>query len=129
MNCHIRPLSALSDTEVAWVRQLTKPGSDFANSLRAGKRPGTIAVCYSGQNMAGWVRTDFWDGHQTLEGYVSEPMRRAGVATFCAAGLVASGVLETGEVATFDAQMTRIATRLGLVATQFRRDGERWVLA
>jgi hypothetical protein len=108
-------------------RGLTKPGSDFSMALREHRASGSIAVCIEGGDVVGWARTEKWQDHDTLEAFVRDDRRRRGVARFCAAGLVASGLFASPTVAVFDPLMGVVATRVGLLPKQFRRAGEEWV--
>lgn len=131
MWCMVMPVDRLYS--IGWSavisRGLSKPQSDFAQALRDHRASGTIAVCTDGGDVIGWARTEKWQEHDTLEAFVREDRRRRGVARFCVAGLVASGLFADSSVAVFDEQMNRIANAMGLEPYLYRRDGDKWVLA
>lgn len=131
MWCMVMPVDRLYS--IGWSdvisRGLTKPRSDFSLALQEHRAKGAIAVCIEGGDVIGWARTERWRDHDTLEAFVREDRRRRGVARFCAAGLVASGVLVEPAVAVFDPLMVALARRVGLMPTEYRRDGDKWVLA
>lgn len=131
MWCMVMPVDRLYS--IGWAdvisRGLTKPRSDFSLALQEYRASGSIAVCTDGGDVVGWARTEKWQEHDTLEAFVREDRRRRGVARFCVAGLVASGLFVDSSVAVFDEQMNRIANAAGLEPYLYRRDGDKWVLA
>lgn len=131
MWCMVMPVERLYSIgwSVSISRALTKPGSDFSVALREHHAKGAIAVCIEGGDVIGWARTERWQEHDTLEAFVREDRRRRGVARFCASGLVASGVFVDSSVAVFTPVSVALARRVGLVPTEYRREGEQWVLA
>lgn len=107
---------------------LTRPGSDFQQALAAGSQHGTICLCIEQSEMVGWARSEMWEGWPTLEAFVDPKHRGRGVASFCAAGLRASGVYaqSKGYCAVFRPEMQSVAARAGLHCVVWRRVGHEW---
>lgn len=97
------------------VDHLTWEGSDFQKALIAGNPSGSIAICLDMGEIVGWARTEKWEGNETLEAFVHQQYRRRGIASLCAAGLVASNAFDGGRsVAVFRESMLHLARRVGL---------------
>lgn len=107
---------------------LTRSGSDFQKSLEAGTQGGTICLAYARGEIIGWARADSWENWPTLEAFVRSTWRGRGVATYCAAGLVASGLFRASNCycAVFDPSMMKVAGRVGLHPIRFSRVGNGW---
>lgn len=131
MTCTLIPAAALELPDVACLTSsLTRPGSDFQNALLSGTAAGTIAIARDAGRVIGWARSERWEGWDTLESFVEPAYRERGVATFCAAGLVAAAIYENWPwCAVFRQSMVPLAKRLGLAPVHFRRVDGRWRLA
>lgn len=114
--------------------RLTKPGSEFQVEV-AGVLEGTassctpLAVWHHDGSMLGWACSHVWRGMQTLEQFVEERYRGAGIGTALTSMLVASGVVETSKpLAVFAPTTADIARRLGVAdVVLFQRNGNEWV--
>lgn len=128
------------------ARKLCKPGSIFQQRLLDSKPvDGFIALVEDFGETIGWARTEPWAEPDldavaggfpsamlhwsTLEAFVARDYRGRGVATFAAAGLLATAVFDDPGVAVFAPSMMLLARRVGLLPTLFREDGEGWVRA
>lgn len=128
------------------ARKLCKPGSAFQRRLLdASPLDGHIALVEDFGETIGWARTEPWAEPDldavaggfpsamlhwsTLEAFVARDYRGRGVATFAAAGLLATAVFDDPGVAVFAPSMMLLARRVGLLPTLFREAGERWVRA
>lgn len=101
---------------------LTLPDSEFQRKLLLGEPVGTIAICLDHGEIVGWARTEPWNSMPTLEAFTASSYRRRGIATLCAAGLVAEGVYDDAPVvAVFRESMAQLAESLVIVAKQFAR--------
>jgi hypothetical protein len=118
------------------ARNLTRPASDFhakidrwAAGLEATPEDGHLAIVEDDGELVGWARTEPWERTwATLESFVHLGWRRRGVATFAAAGLVASFLLPPdAEIAVFRPAMLMLARRVGLHPVLFAQEGDRWV--
>lgn len=115
------------------AKNLTRPDSDFQRSLTANTAQGTIAICKDAGEIIGWARTERWRSWSTLEAFVGTAYRGRGVATFCAAGLVASYPYfrgSCGYAAVFRPSMQNLARKVGVSPVLFSRmpDGK-WELS
>lgn len=134
MECHILPAVDMPpDDRVVIAGRLTREDSDFRRALVAGTQEGTIAICKEAGEIIGWARTERWNAWSTLEAFVGTAHRGRGVATFCAAGLVASCSCFRGSygyAAVFRPSMKHLARKVGIAPVLFSRlpDG-RWELA
>lgn len=146
-SCSVLPAGefAADSHAMHWIhKRLTRDGSDFQMKLLSwisgrdepGEDDGHLAIVEDRGEIVGWARTAAWTHPstrrwQTLEAFVSEPYRRRGVASFAAAGLVASSALPAcGRVAVFRVRtMEGVARRIGLLPTFFTLDDGKWVRA
>lgn len=140
MNCVIYQAAQLPENERVWIaHRLTRPGSDFNVKLtcwtygrgEAVETDGSIAVVYDQGEIIGWARTEVWRDRDTLEAFVSTAYRGRGVASYAAAGLVATCLHDNGmAVAVFDPLMLLVAKRAGLIPELFQQDADGdWVQA
>ena len=134
MECHILPADELPrDDRFFLALRLTRDNSDFCGALVAGTQEGTIAICKDAGEIIGWARTERWRSWSTLEAFVGTAYRGRGVATFCAAGLVASYPYfrgSCGYAAVFRPSMQNLARKVGVSPVLFSRmpDGK-WELS
>jgi hypothetical protein len=128
VNCFVQELRSCDVADLRWIAErLTKPASDFQKKLIAAQADGSIAIVRDFGEIVGWVRSEAWDGWQTLEAFVAEPYRRRGVAAYATAGLVAAAVLpRDAGLAVFHRSMFLLAKRQGLLPVLFENDGKRW---
>jgi hypothetical protein len=125
MELFVVPAKRLRLSERKFIADhLTRAGSDFQQALLSDGEPaGTIAVCLDQGEIIGWARTEIWQGLPTLEAFVGQEYRERGVATLCAAGLVASNCFRYAPfVAVFRVPMAILATRLGIQHISYRRE-------
>lgn len=113
--------------------RLTKPGSEFQLEVAAvlegeGSSCTPLAVWHRDGAMLGWACSHVWRQMQTLEQFVDERHRRAGVGTALASMLVGAGVVNAGKVlAVFSPTTADIARRLGVTeVVLFQRSGADW---
>jgi len=134
MECYLIPTARLRLSERSFIAtNLTRPDSDFQRALTANAAQGTIALCLDQGEIIGWARTERWQSWNTLEAFVSTAYRGRGVATFCAAGLVASCPCFRGAygyAAVFHPSMKHLARKVGISPVLFSRlpDGK-WELS
>lgn len=134
MECYLIPTARLRPSERQFIAtRLTRPGSDFQRALIAGTAEGTIALCLDQGEIIGWARTEQWQSWNTLEAFVDTAYRGRGVATFCAAGLVASCQFFRGSygyAAVFRPSMKSLGRKVGIAPVLFAKhpDGT-WTLA
>ena len=134
MECYILPAARLRPSERQIIAtKLTRPDSDFQRALTANTAQGTIALCMDQGEIIGWGRTEQWQNWNTLEAFVDSKYRGRGVATFAAAGLVASCQFFRGSygyAAVFHPSMQSLGRKVGVATVLFKKhpDG-RWSLA
>jgi hypothetical protein len=134
MECYILPADELPIGDRFFLAlRLTRDNSDFCGALAAGTQEGTIAICEDAGEIIGWARTERWQSWNTLEAFVGTAHRGRGVATFCAAGLVASCPCFRGSygyAAVFRPSMKHLARKVGIAPVLFSRlpDGK-WELS
>lgn len=141
MECYILPTARLRPSERQLLAtKLTRPYSDFQRSLTANTAQGTIALCLDQGEIIGWARTEMWQNWNTLEAFVDSTYRGRGVATFAAAGLVASCQFFRGSygyatgagscAAVFHPSMKPLSRKVGVYPVLYERhpDGT-WNLA
>lgn len=139
MECYLLPTARLRPSERQFIStKLTRPNSDFQRSLIANTAHGTIALCLDQGEIIGWARTEQWQGWDTIEAFVDSTYRGRGVATFAAAGLVASRSFFRGPypngagacAAVFHPSMKTLTRKVGVYPVLFDRhpDGT-WNLA
>ena len=134
MECYILPTARLRPSERQLIAtKLTRPYSDFQRSLTANTAQGTIALCLDQGEIIGWARTEMWQNWNTLEAFVDSTYRGRGVATFAAAGLVASCQFFRGprcHAAIFHPSMKPLSRKVGVYPVLFEKhpDGT-WNLA
>lgn len=118
MDCFTIRTARLRPSEKAWIAsRLTRPGSDFQKALEAGEPQGWISIALDKGVIIGWARTERWEDFDTLEAFVDPDVRGRGVATWCAMGLVATGVFTTSKdryVAVFRRPMIKLAIKVGM---------------
>jgi hypothetical protein len=118
MDCFTIRAAVLRPSEKAWIAsRLTRPGSDFQKALESGEPQGWISIALDKGVIIGWARTERWEDFDTLEAFVDPALRGRGVATWCAMGLVASGVFTTSKdryVAVFRRPMIKMAIKVGM---------------
>lgn len=118
MDCFTIRAAFLRPSEKAWIAsRLTRPGSDFQKALESGEPQGWISIALDKGVIIGWARTGRWEDFDTLEAFVDPALRGRGVATWCAMGLVASGVFTTSKdryVAVFRRPMIKLAIKVGM---------------
>lgn len=131
MDCFVTRTHRLRRVERRFIADhLTRPGSDFQTALLTGEPKGVISLCLDQGEIVGWARTETWQGHETLESFVSPQFRRRGVATFAGCGLVAEGCYrDVAKVAVFAPSMESLARRLGLSPYRFKLTSGSWVPA
>ena len=138
MICQVMPAERFVESlDAVFIRHsLTHDGSDFQRKLGRWlsreayptDEDGHVAVVISDGVTVGWARTEVWQGHDTLEAFVSQPFRQRGIAAFAAAGLRAGPLGE--KVAVFHPSMILVARRAGLRPTLFEKDADGvWRLA
>ena len=134
MECYLLPTARLRPSERQLLAtKLTRPYSDFQRSLTANTAQGTIALCMDQGEIIGWARTEMWQNWNTLEAFVDSTYRGRGVATFAAAGLVASCQFFRGSygyAAVFRPSMKTLGRKVGVATVLFEKhpDGT-WSLA
>lgn len=106
---------------------LTRPMSVFQQALDGGTATGRIAICRDQGEIIGWARTERWRENDTLEAFVAPCYRGRGVATACAAALLADGAISrSAGVVVFRRPMPQIAERLGIDYVGYTPEGEEW---
>ena len=134
MECYLIPTARLRPSERSFIAtNLTRPDSDFQRSLTANTAQGTIALCLDRGEIIGWARTEMWQNWNTIEAFVDTAYRGRGVATFAAAGLVASCQFFRGSygyAAVFHSSMQSLGRKVGVATVLFKKhpDGT-WSLA
>jgi len=113
--------------------RLTKPGSEFQLEVASvmegeGSSSTPLAVWHHDGAMLGWACSHVWRQMQTLEQFVDERHRRAGIGTALASMLVGAGVVNAAKVvAVFSPTTADIARRLGVSeVVLFQRNGSDW---
>jgi hypothetical protein len=99
---------------IGWAR--TERWEDF-DTLEAFVDPALRSIALDKGVIIGWARTERWEDFDTLEAFVDPALRGRGVATWCAMGLVASGVFTTSKdryVAVFRRPMIKMAIKVGM---------------
>lgn len=118
MHIFVYPIHRLGVSERRRIADhLTKSGSVFQQALASGSPlKGDIATLHLGGDIFAWARSDEWEGKRTLEAFTASEMRKRGMATACAAALVASGCFRrlNFKIAVFQPSMASLARRLGL---------------
>lgn len=125
MECYILPTARLRPSERQLLAtKLTRPDSDFQRSLTANTAQGTIALCLDQGEIIGWARTEQWKCFNTLEAFVDTAYRGRGVATFAAAGLVASCQFFRGSygyAVVFRPSMKNLGRKVGVATVLFEK--------
>jgi hypothetical protein len=113
------------------LRCLSHRGSDFWKKLLNQQQCGPIAVVTTHGAVLSWVRSDHWDGKQTLECYTLPAVRRKGYALLAARALVAGTFADLDEpVAVFSDEAVGLARRVGFTnVEQFYSEGDKWLPA
>lgn len=144
MECEVIETSSLEPSDRHTIAtELTRHDSDFSRALIANTAQGKIALCIDKGQIIGWARTEEWEsapfdgpreweGRDTLEAFVSKAYRGRGVATFAAAGLVASSLCFPfrKKFAVFHPSMQSLGRRIGVSTVLFEKqpDGT-WIQA
>ena len=111
------------------LRRLVHHGSDFWKKLLNQQPCGPISVVSTHGAVLSWVRSDQWDGKQTLECYTLPAVRRKGYALLAARALVAGTFADLDEpVAVFSDEAVGLARRVGFTRIeQFVSEGDKWL--
>lgn len=111
------------------LRRLVHHGSDFWKKLLNQQPCGPISVVSTHGAVLSWVRSDQWDGKQTLECFTLPAVRRKGYALLAARALVAGTFADLDDpVAVFSDEAVCLARRVGFAnIEQFYSEGDKWL--